>query len=59
MGGYDSAQIADVVGLYILNTHCRIANPYKLDYAVFYTSPIVMVLSVRVHRKRLQEFLNS
>ena len=50
MGGYDSAQIADLVGSYILNTQ------YKLDTTmmiVFYTSQIVMVLSVLMYKKRL------
>ena len=30
MRGYDSAQIADFVGLYILNTLCWIVNPIQI-----------------------------
>ena len=30
MGGYDSAQIADLVGLYILNTLSRIVDPIQI-----------------------------
>ena len=31
MGGYDSSQIADLVGLYIINTLTRIISPQQLD----------------------------
>ena len=31
VGGYDSAQIADLVGLYILDTLSRIVDPIQLD----------------------------
>ena len=52
MGGYDSAQIADLVGLYIYQiTLVRSLTWYKFDYTVmtvFHTSPIVMGLSVLV-----------
>ena len=30
MGGYDSAQIADLVGLYILDTLSKIINPVQI-----------------------------
>ena len=30
MGGYDSSQIADLVGLYILNMLARIINPQQV-----------------------------
>ena len=56
MGGYDSTQIADLMGLYVLNTLSRIVDPiqiglYQNDDILYI--PIVMVLSVLVYRKRL------
>ena len=59
MGGYGSAQIADLVGLYILNALVESLTLYKSDYTimmVFYTSPIVMVLSVLVYKKSYKSF---
>ena len=55
MDGYDSAQIADLVGLYILGTLSRKVDliqlgSYQNDGIL--CIPIVMVLSVRVYKKR-------
>ena len=41
MDGYNSAQIADLVGLYILNTLSRMVDPKQIGLypvMVFYTS---------------------
>ena len=34
MGGYDTAQIADLVGPYILDTLSRIVNPGQMGYTM-------------------------
>ena len=60
MGGYNSAQIADLVGLYIYQIPLvESLTRYKLDYTimtVFNTSPTVMVLSVLVNKKGYKSF---
>ena len=56
MGGYDSSQIADLVGLYILNMLTRIishqqAGLYHDDGLIYI--PIVMALLALVYKKGL------
>ena len=57
VGGYDSSQIADLEGLYILNILTRIISPeqlglYRVD-GLIYISQIVMTQSAQAYKRRL------
>ena len=55
MEGYDSSQIADLVGLYILNILTRIISPEQLglycDDGIIYISQIVMAQLALTHKR--------
>ena len=57
MGGYDSSQIADLVGLYILDILTRIISPQQVGlYRMmmgYYISQIVMALLALAYKKGL------
>ena len=57
IGDYGSAQIADLVDLYILNTLSRIVDPIQIElYHNDDTSTLAMVLSFHVRKKSYQSF---
>ena len=54
--GYDSSQIADLVGLYILNMLTRNISPQQLGLfmmMVYYISQIVMALFALAYKRGL------
>ena len=56
MGGYDSSQIADLLGLYIFDTLSRIVSPDQMG--LYYNDGIiylyiVMALTAHTYKRRL------